>query len=145
MHIGRGFGNISRRKTFPKIVLAVSRFRLVPFSKPCSGSSTPARNGTLLPQSYPNYKTVQRRFQEGCRSDVSRPALTDIANTRRGEGEIDELERFIDATFASAKGGGDGIGKTKRGKGVKIMAIVDRHRLPLAVSSHAAHHHCDGF
>lgn len=29
----------------------------------------------------------------------------------------------IDATLASAKGGG-GIGPTKRGKGVKIMAIV---------------------
>ena len=29
---------------------------------------------------------------------------------------------------------GDEIGPTKRGKGVKIMAIVDRHGLPLAVS-----------
>ena len=33
------------------------------------------------------------------------------------------------------------IGPTKRGKGVKIMAIVDRHGLPLAVSTHAANHH----
>jgi hypothetical protein len=32
-------------------------------------------------------------------------------------------------------------GKTKRGKGVKTMAIVDRHGLPLAVSTHAANHH----
>jgi transposase len=54
---------------------------------------------------------------------------------------LDERESFIDATFASAKGGGDEIGKTKRGKGVKIMAIVDRHGLPLAVSTHAANHH----
>jgi hypothetical protein len=30
-------------------------------------------------------------------------------------------------SFASAKGGGEGIGKTRRGKGVKILAIVDRH------------------
>jgi hypothetical protein len=30
---------------------------------------------------------------------------------------------------------------TKRGKGMKIMAIVDRHGLPLAVSTHAANHH----
>jgi hypothetical protein len=30
-----------------------------------------------------------------------------------------------------AKGGGAEIGATKRGKGLKIMAIVDRHGLPL--------------
>jgi hypothetical protein len=33
------------------------------------------------------------------------------------------------------------IGATKRGKGMKIMAIVDRHGLPLSVSTHAANHH----
>ena len=68
-------------------------------------------------------------------------ALTDLANTLRDEGELDESERFIDATFAMAKGGGEYIGKTERGKGVKIMAIVDRHGLPLAVSTHAANRH----
>jgi hypothetical protein len=40
-----------------------------------------------------------------------------------------------------AKGGGAEIGPTKRGKGMKIMAIVDRHGLPLSVSTHAANHH----
>src|ERR1700731_2750128 len=39
------------------------------------------------------------------------------------------------------KGGGSEIGLTKRGKGLKIMAIVDRHGLPLSVSTHAANHH----
>lgn len=95
----------------------------------------------MLPQCYPNYKTVHRRFQQWCRSEVLRDILTDLANALREQGAIDERESFIDATFASAKGGGDEIGKTKRGKGVKIMAIVDRHGLPLAVSTHAANHH----
>ena len=95
----------------------------------------------MLPQCYPNYKTVHRRFQQWCRNEVLRAVLTDLANTLRDEGCIDESECFIDATFASAKGGGDEVGKTKRGKGVKIMAIVDRHGLPLAVSTHAANHH----
>jgi transposase len=95
----------------------------------------------MLPQSYPNYKTVHRRFQQWCREEVLRDVLTDLANTLRDAGGLDESECFIDATFASAKGGGDQIGKTKRGKGVKIMAIVDRHGLPLAVSTHAANHH----
>ncbi|MGE3531652.1 MAG: IS5 family transposase [Steroidobacteraceae bacterium] len=95
----------------------------------------------MLPQCYPNYKTVHRRFQQWCRCEVLRDVLTHLANALREQGAIDERESFIDATFASAKGGGDEIGKTKRGKGVKIMAIVDRHGLPLAVSTHAANHH----
>jgi transposase len=95
----------------------------------------------MLPQSFPNYKTVHRRFQQWCEQQVLREVLKDLANTLREQGDIDEREAFIDATFASAKGGGDAIGPTKRGKGVKIMAIVDRHGLPLSVSTHAANHH----
>jgi transposase len=34
----------------------------------------------MLPQSYPNYKTVHRRFQTWCRDDVLRRVLTDVAN-----------------------------------------------------------------
>ena len=95
----------------------------------------------MLPQCYPNYKTVHRRFQQWCRNDVLRDALCQLANTLRESGAIDERESFIDATFSPAKGGGDGIGPTKRGKGVKIMGIVDRNGLPLAVTTHAANHH----
>ena len=95
----------------------------------------------MLPQGYPNYKTVHRRFQHWCERQVLREVLTKLANALREQGEIDESESYIDATFASAKGGGDEIGKTRRGKGVKIMAIVDRHGMPLSVSTHAANHH----
>jgi hypothetical protein len=95
----------------------------------------------MLPQSYPNYKTAHRRFQQRCQNEVIRAALTDLANELREQGELDESECYIDATFASAKGGGEQIGPTRRGKGVKIMAIVGRHGLPLAVTTHAANHH----
>lgn len=95
----------------------------------------------MLPQGYPNYKTVHRRFQQWCQQELLRDVLTDLANTLRERGAIDEREAFINAMFASAKGGGEEIGPTKRGKGVKIMGIVDRHGLPLAVSTHAANHH----
>jgi hypothetical protein len=37
-----------------------------------------------------------------------------------------EQESFIDATFAFAQGGGDGIGLIQHRKGAKIPAIVDR-------------------
>jgi len=95
----------------------------------------------MLPQSYPNYKTVHRRFQQWCERQILRDVLTKLANALREQGEIDESESYIDATFASAKGGGDEIGKTRRGKGVKILAIVDRQGMPLLVSTHAANHH----
>jgi transposase len=95
----------------------------------------------MLAQCYPNYKTVHRRFQKWCQQQVLRDILTKMANDLRDEGAIDERESYIDATFAFAKGGGDAIGPTKRGKGVKILAIVDRHGLPLSVSTHAANHH----
>ena len=91
----------------------------------------------MLPQSYPNYKTVHRRFQTWCRDEVLRRVLTDVANELRDRGALNEEECFIDATFVMA-GGGLEIGATKRGKGMKIMAIVDRHGLPLSVSTHAA-------
>src|SRR5215510_10489572 len=95
----------------------------------------------MLPQSYPNYKTVHRRFQTWCRDEILRRVLTDVANELRDRGALNEEECFIDATFVMAKGGGLEIGATKRGKGMKIMAIVDHHGLPLSVSTHAANHH----
>jgi hypothetical protein len=78
--------------------------------------------------------------QQWCENEVIRGALTERANTLREFGAIDESECYIDATFATAKGGGDQIGPTKCGQGVKIMAIVDRHGLPLAVTTRAADH-----
>jgi len=95
----------------------------------------------MLPPGDPNDKTGHRRFQPWCEREVLRDILTQLANTLREDGAIDERESFIDATFASAKGGGDDIGPTRRGKGVKSLAIVDRHGLPLSVSTHAANHH----
>ena len=94
----------------------------------------------LLSQCYPNDKTVHRRFQQWCDREVLREILTQLANTLRGEGALDERESFIDATCASAKGGGEGIGPTRRGKGVKILVIVDCHGLLRSVSMPAGNH-----
>jgi len=58
----------------------------------------------MLPQCYPNDKTVHRRFQQWCEREILRAILVDLANELRDRGAIDERECFIDATFASAKG-----------------------------------------
>ena len=91
----------------------------------------------MTPQCHPNYKTVHRRFRKWCRAGVLENALTDLAGELRDARKIDGSEAFI----ARAKGGGAGVGMTKSGKGVKIMAIADRSGLPLSVSVHAANHH----
>lgn len=89
-----------------------------------------------LPQCSSNYKTVHRRFYQWCEREGLRDMLT-----LRDEGALDERESFIEATCAAAKGGGEAVGLTKCGTGVKMLAIVDRQGLPLSVSTHAATHH----
>src|SRR3984885_1885676 len=49
----------------------------------------------MLPQSYPNYKTVHRRFQTWCCHEILRLVLTDVANELRENGALDEEECFI--------------------------------------------------
>jgi len=50
-------------------------------------------------------------------------------------------ECFLDAGFCPARGGGDGFGRTKVGKGVKILIAVDARGLPIAVQSCSARPH----
>ena len=42
----------------------------------------------MLPQSYPNYKPVHRRFQTWCGNEVLRRVLTDVANELRDKGAL---------------------------------------------------------
>src|SRR5438270_11210363 len=53
----------------------------------------------MLPQGYPNYKTVHRRFQQWCRVEVLRKVLTDLANTLSEVREIHEPEYISDDTL----------------------------------------------
>ena len=68
--------------------------------------------------------------------------LTDLVNELSEQGTIDERESFIDETYADGqREREEEVEPSKRGKGMKILAIVDRHGLPLSVSTHAANHH----
>jgi transposase len=44
----------------------------------------------MLPQSYPNYKTVHRSFQSRCCNEVLRRILIDVANDLRDRGALGE-------------------------------------------------------
>jgi hypothetical protein len=75
------------------------------------------------------------------RAGALRGVLEVLAQALHDEGYLDLQETFIDGSFAPAKQGGAGVGKTKRGKGSKIMAIADRRGLPVAVHVESATPH----
>ena len=93
-----------------------------------------------LPERYPPYQTCHRRFQQWVRSGVMRGVLEALAEDLRSRGRFDLDETFIDGSFAPAKKGAP-AGKTKRGKGTKIMAVADRHGLPVTVCTESATPH----
>jgi transposase len=94
-----------------------------------------------LPDRYPSYQTCHRRFQQWVRAGVLRSILEILAQALHDEGYLDLQEAFIDGSFAAAKRGGGCVGKTKRGKGSKIMAIADRQGRPVAVHVESATPH----
>ena len=60
--------------------------------------------------------------------------MTAFANELAASRAIDVREAFIDASFAPDKRGLK-VGRTRRGKGTKIMAVADRHGLPVSGTS----------
>ena len=94
-----------------------------------------------VPDRYPSCQTCHRRFQQWVRSGVIRGILEALAADLKIRGLLDVKEAFIDGSFAPAKKRGSKVGKTKRGKGSKIMAVADRHGLPVAVCVESATPH----
>jgi hypothetical protein len=70
-----------------------------------------------------------------------RSLLEILAQALHDEGHLDLQEAFIDGSFAPAKHGGAAVGKTKRRKGSKIMAVADRQGRPIAVHVESATPH----
>ncbi len=95
----------------------------------------------MLPQSFPNYKTVHRRFQSWSKSKVLRNILCELANEAREMDAKNFDEAYIDGMFIPARMGGEEIGYGYKGKGTKIMAIVDREGLPTAIGAFSNNHH----
>jgi transposase len=94
-----------------------------------------------LPRSYPPKSTCHDRFQAWIESGVFAAVLDDLARDLEASGWLDLGECFIDGSFAPAKRGGPAVGKTKKGKGSKIMAIVEANGLPVAVAIDSANPH----
>ena len=67
--------------------------------------------------------------------------LRALAEDLKDRGDLNLSECFVDGTFVGAKRGGRIGGKTKRGKGTKLMAVAEASGLPLAVCAASASPH----
>ena len=94
-----------------------------------------------LPREFGSKSAVHRWFQRWVRKGVFETLMRDAGQLVEERGEYRLYECFVDGTFSKARGGGDGIGCTKAGKGVKIMVLVDARGLPLAVDTMSAGPH----
>ena len=94
-----------------------------------------------LPAKFGTKSTVHRWFQRWVRDGVFEQIMRDAGRLVEERGVYRLYECFIDGTFSKARGGGDGIGCTRVGKGVKIMVLVDARGLPVAVETMSAAPH----
>ena len=96
-----------------------------------------------LPSEFGTKSSVHRAFQRWVKTGALEELLARVGSMVEERDGFKLYECFIDGTFAKAKGGGDGIGCTKAGKGVKIMIMVDAKGLPIAVNTgKASPHEC---
>jgi transposase len=101
-----------------------------------------------LPKGFPPKSTVHDYLQHWVKNEAFRKLLAAVIRTLVEEGRIDLEQCFVDATFAPAKAGGQGVGLTRKGKGTKVQLIVDNQGIPLGVSvagaGRAEHHMVQG-
>jgi transposase len=91
-----------------------------------------------VPVDFPSGSTCWRRLQEwagdGVLADIHAILIAEL-DALKG---VDFSELFGDATFLRAKKGGDDVGNTKVGKGMKLEVVVDASGLPLGLAAAAA-------
>lgn len=88
-----------------------------------------------LPAEFGPKSTVHDWFRRWAEAGVFDRVMRTAGRCVERHGGFKLYECFIDATFSKARQGGDGIGVTRIGKGVKIMLLVDAKGLPVAAYS----------
>jgi len=94
-----------------------------------------------LPAVFGSKSTVHRWFRKWVQAGVFETLMNRAGTLVEQRDGFKVYECYVDGTFAKAKGGGDGIGCTRAGKGVKIMIMVDARGLPVAAYSTTACSH----
>jgi transposase len=92
----------------------------------------------FLPKSFPPKSTVHDYLSLWSQKQAFRDLFVRIVRQLIDTGKLDLNLCFIDATFSPAKGGGAGVGLTRKGKGTKVQLCVDRKGVPFALGVDAA-------
>lgn len=87
-----------------------------------------------LPKTFPPKSTVHDYLKIWSQRRVFRKLLAQIVRQLAQTGRLNLAECHVDATFVRSRGGGDGIGLTRHGKGSKTQLIVDGKGVPIALS-----------
>lgn len=94
-----------------------------------------------LPAAFGAKSTVHRWFCHWAKQGVWENMMKEAGRCVEARDGFRLYECFVDGTFCKARQGGDGIGPTKAGKGVKIMILVDASGLPVAAYTTTASPH----
>lgn len=94
-----------------------------------------------LPPEFGSKSSLHRAFKRWVEMGAFESLLAQLGEMVEEREGFKLYEYYVDGTFSKAKGGGDGIGCTKAGKGMKIMIMVDAKGLPVAVNSAEANSH----
>ena len=94
-----------------------------------------------LPKEFGSKSAVHRWFTKWVSEGLFENIMREAGRCIEDRGDYRLYECYIDGTFCKAKGGGDGIGATKVGKGVKIMVLVDARGLPVSIDTVSATPH----
>jgi transposase len=87
-----------------------------------------------LPRTFPPKSTVHDYLSHWSGQQVFRKLMAMLIRQLVQKGRLELDQCFIDATFSPAKGGGLGVGLTRKGKGSKLQVVVDGKGVPLGVS-----------
>jgi hypothetical protein len=74
-------------------------------------------------------------------SGILRGIFEALAADLEERGLLDIREAFIEGSFAPAKKGAPKLGRQKRGKGTRVMAIAESHGLPVGLCIESASPH----
>jgi transposase len=94
-----------------------------------------------LPEKYPLKSTVHDWYQTFVRDGIFDETFGALVEVLESNGEIDINTAAVDATFIRSRAGSQDVGKTKCGKGQKLMAIVDQKSRPVALFLSSAQPH----
>ena len=94
-----------------------------------------------LPAEFGTKSSVRRAFQRWVEKGAFEQILATLGSMVEERRGFKLYECHVDGTFSKAKGGGDGIGCTKAGKGVRVMVMVDAKGLSIAVNTGTASPH----